>query len=55
MFVVVRRMFYKKTPGEHADPIEHGLGPMPQVPIGPIFKRTVTVTCRVQFLEGPTL
>ena len=43
----------KKNPGGHGDTVEKGLGPRPLGPIGPIFRRTMTVTGEVQFLEGP--
>ena len=43
----------KKNPGGHGDTVEKGLGPRPLGPIGPIFRRTITVTGKVQFLEGP--
>ena len=34
----------KKNPGGHGDTVEKGLGPRPLGPIGPIFRRTMTVT-----------
>ena len=34
----------KNTPGGHGDTVEKGLGPRPLGPIGPIFRRTMTVT-----------
>ena len=50
----VRRLFLlEKIPGGHADTVEKGLGPGPLGPIGLIFRRTITVTGEVQFVEGP--
>ena len=37
----------KKTPG-HGDTVEKGLGPRPLGPIGPTFRRTITVTGNVK-------
>ena len=36
---------------EFCDTVEKGLGPRPLGPIGPIFRRTITVTGKVQFLD----
>ena len=46
-------VFAEKNPGGHGDTVEKGLGPSPLGPIGPISRRTITVTGKVQFLEGP--
>ena len=43
----------KKPPEGICDTVEKGLGPRPLGPIGPIFRRTITVTGKVQFLKGP--
>ena len=40
--------FGPKAPGAH-----RAHGPRPLGPIGLIFRRTITVTGKVQFLEGP--
>ena len=42
--------FGPKAPGAH-----EAHGPRPLGPIGPIFRRTITVTGKVQFLEGPRI
>ena len=46
----------KKNPGGHGDTVEKGLGPRPLGPIGPTFRRTITVTGNVNklhFFPGP--
>ena len=55
MFLIITHFIFgdavfaeKKTPGGHGDTVEKGLGPRP---LGPIFRRTITVTGKVQFLE----
>ena len=37
----------QKNPGGHGNTVEKGLGPRPLGPIGPMFKRTITVTGKV--------
>ena len=43
----------KKTPEGICDTVEKGLGPRPLGPIGPIFRRTITVTRNIKKVLFP--
>ena len=43
----------RKVVGPKAPGALRAHGPKPLGPIGPTFRRTITVTGKVQFLEGP--